>query len=544
MLTRWLTFTAFLAGSANPERAALGQGSVTVTPTCRIKGHPEVELTLNCGDGKKAGVVEYWHTPFGDFHTPSFHNKLDPVFMHHDGSLVIPNTSRLHGGFYYCLQQHTEGTTLWPYELHVGPDDQKNQEHGGYEEGSSCDALRFRRDVGSEEEEQGGVSDEQFAAAVAASVLLTFVLGFSAGALSRTHVLRCLGTVAKRLQSPRRQQCQTDMSDHGDDVTMTTLPSMYDNQAFQLEPVRDDDSAHRVTTETMISSVTSSPPAKPQRSFRHKREEERETTAYLEGGDHMKEEEKRLEVEEEEEKNKGCDGEAEEEEGGFYLLEEDRGSETETDEDKCSDDGEEKDGRKENREEKKEWRREEEVEEAGEQVNRSNENEEERRSSEEEAATGNKEKRRDEKMREEGWRGEEEEGGDDGEKKRSEEDEETDISRDDEAGRKNQEDTMKNGIKGGGGGGEPSSSLPRPGRRSRVIRLYQYNEDGQRYCHLPDPAPSDTGPAPRLKQRTLSLTRLNAIMAAASAGPLDASQNKRETEGEEREERPHFHMEI
>ncbi|XP_067451941.1 uncharacterized protein [Thunnus thynnus] len=192
MLTRWLTFTAFLAGSANPERAAIGQGSVTVTPTCRIKGHPEVELTLNCGDGKKAGVVEYWHTPFGDFHTPSFHNKLDPVFMHHDGSLVIPNTSRFHGGFYYCLQQHTEGTTLWPYELHVGPDDQKNQEHGGYEEGSSCDALRFRRDVGSEEEEQGGVSDEEFAAAVAASVLLTFVLGFSAGALSRTHVLRCV----------------------------------------------------------------------------------------------------------------------------------------------------------------------------------------------------------------------------------------------------------------------------------------------------------------------------------------------------------------
>ncbi|XP_044210278.1 uncharacterized protein LOC122984060 [Thunnus albacares] len=544
MLTRWLTFTAFLAGSANPERAAIGQGSVTVTPTCRIKGHPEVELTLNCGDGKKAGVVEYWHTPFGDFHTPSFHNKLDPVFMHHDGSLVIPNTSRLHGGFYYCLQQHTEGTTLWPYELHVGPDDQKNQEHGGYEEGSSCDALRFRRDVGSEEEEQGGVSDEEFAAAVAASVLLTFVLGFSAGALSRTHVLRCLGTVAKRLQSLRRQQCQTDMSGHGDDVTMTTLPSMYDNQAFQLEPVRDDDSAHRVTTETTISSVTSSPPAKPQRSFRHKREEERETTAYLKGCDHMKEEEKRLE-EEEEEKNKGCDGEAEEEEGGFYLLGEDRGSETETDEDKCSEDGEEKDGRKENREEKKEWRREEEVEEAGEQVNRSKENEEERRSSEEEAATGNKEKRRDEKMKEEGWRGEEEEeeeGGDDGEKKRSEEDEETDISRDDEAGRKNQEDTMKNGIKGGGG--EPSSSLPHPGRRSRVIRLYQYNEDGQRYCHLPDPAPSDTGPAPRLKQRTLSLTRLNAIMAAASAGPLDASQNKRETEGVEREERPHFHMEI
>lgn len=55
MLTRWLTFTAFLAGSANPARAAIGQGTLTVAPTCRVKGHPEVELVLNCGDGKNAG---------------------------------------------------------------------------------------------------------------------------------------------------------------------------------------------------------------------------------------------------------------------------------------------------------------------------------------------------------------------------------------------------------------------------------------------------------------------------------------------------------
>lgn len=50
MLTRWLTFTALLAGSANPERAA-----ITVAPTCRVKGHPETELTLKCGDRKNAG---------------------------------------------------------------------------------------------------------------------------------------------------------------------------------------------------------------------------------------------------------------------------------------------------------------------------------------------------------------------------------------------------------------------------------------------------------------------------------------------------------
>lgn len=50
MLNRWLTLTALLAASANPGRAAF-----TVAPTCRVKGHPELELTLDCGDGENAG---------------------------------------------------------------------------------------------------------------------------------------------------------------------------------------------------------------------------------------------------------------------------------------------------------------------------------------------------------------------------------------------------------------------------------------------------------------------------------------------------------
>lgn len=140
-------------------------------------------------------MVQYWHTPFGDLQPPASHSELDPVFMHSDGSLVVPNTSILHSGLYYCLLQHAEGSTLWPYKLHVGHNNQKNQEDSEYEQPhSSCGAFRFRRDVGSEAERQQGVSDEQFAGAVAASVLLTFVVGFSAGALSRTRVLRCVLT--------------------------------------------------------------------------------------------------------------------------------------------------------------------------------------------------------------------------------------------------------------------------------------------------------------------------------------------------------------
>ncbi|XP_030262409.1 uncharacterized protein LOC115574896 [Sparus aurata] len=469
MLNRWLTLTALLAASANPGRAAF-----TVAPTCRVKGHPELELTLDCGDGENAGVVQYWHTPFGDLQSPGSHSKLDPVFMHHDGSLVLHNTSTLHSGLYYCLLQHTEGTTLWPYQLHVSHD---NKEYSKYEQHSSCGAFRFRRDVGSDAERQDVVSNGQFAGAVAASVLLTFVFGFSAGALSRTHVLRCLGAVATKVPSPWKRS-QADTPDHASTVTMTTPPAMYDNQTFQMEQVE-------------ISPTNSPPPPKPQRSFRDKRREEQETTTYLEGCDYKQEEERGKEEVAGgslEERNKGSVVEKEEERG------QNGGSQTETDEESSEE------VEKENGESREEITEEKEVEEAGEQENKNKEGEWSRGQEVEEK--GSDEDREEE---EEGQRSEKEEDG--------------------ETGSNKQEDP------------EPATSPPRPSRRSRVIRLYQYDDDGQRYGHLPDPAPEEPGPAPRLKQRSLSLTRLSAIMTAASAGPLETE----ETGGEER---THFHMEI
>ncbi|XP_035477571.2 neurofilament medium polypeptide [Scophthalmus maximus] len=515
MLTRWLTFTALLAASASPHTAAAGRGPLTVAPTRRVKGHQEVELTLDCGDGKNAGVVQYWHTPFGDIHTPGLHSHhVEPVFMHQDGSLVVPNSSGLHSGLYYCLLRHTEGTTLWPYELHVGHNKEKNRED-----------LRFRRDAAPEGEEQGqaGVSDGMFAGAVAASVLLTFVLGFGAGALTRARVLRCLGAVTIRIRSAR-QRLQTDMPNHGTEVPLTTVPPVCDNVTSEMGQVQDG-----VTMETAVSSPTSFPPDKPQRSFRLKREEQRQSAASLEGRDHGREEERRTEEEEGrslEEKKQGGEGDAEEEEErevrGFDLLGDDGGRQTETDEDKHSEDGGESKVDKRQEEEG-------EVEEAGEQERRSREDGEERRGGELEAE-GNEEKGIDKE--------EEEKETDDGEKER-----EKDVRRDSqqsstesedaETDGKTPEDTERNGIMRGDGGGEAPSPPP---RRSRIIRLYQYNEDGQRYFHLPDPPPEDPAPAPRAKQRSLSLTRLNAIMAAASAGPLDRR--------EDGEESPHFQMEI
>lgn len=319
-----------------------------------------------------------------------------------------------------------------------------------------------------------------------------------------TFPLRCLGAVAKGLGLPQTQQCQTDVPNHGSQVSMLTLTPMYDNQAFEMEHM-----------ETTISSTASSPPAKPQRSFRTKREDEQETTAYLERCDYM-EEERRIEGvvagRSLEEKNEVY-GEKTEEKIKFYLLEDGEGQ-TKTDENQFSKEEEETG----TSEETNEWREEKEVEE-DEQENCSKGGGKGNTKSE----VGDiKETGEDIKRAEgEGWR----------EDKEVENDcRATDICSRDETGSKKEEDMMKVGS--GIVEGEPMSSPPLPGRRSRIIRLYHYDDDGQRYCHLPEPTPDVIGPAPRPRYRSVSLSRLSAIMAAASAGPLNA------------EDSPHFQMKI
>lgn len=279
--------------------------------------------------------------------------------------------------------------------------------------------------------------------------------------------LRCLTSVIRRLQSPRQQ---TDSVDCGSDVTMTPM-----SQAFQKGQVQDDDSVR--------SSSASSPPAKPQRSFRQKRDEQLETAAYPEAY--------------KKEREPGGEG---------------GGSQDETHDKKCR---EEKDGEV-SREEKKGRRQEEEEE------GKTTEDKAQKRGNEE-AAGGDEAERRGHERREEeeGCRDEKE-----GEEAKEEEGEDSQQSdtEDDETRDKTQV-----------GGESAPSPPPHPARHSRVIRLYQYDEDGQRYRHLPDPAPNDSGPAPRAKQRSVCLTRLNAIMAAATAGPLD----RRDTGQEEKSQ---FHM--
>ncbi|XP_054884833.1 uncharacterized protein LOC129359316 [Poeciliopsis prolifica] len=434
----WLIFTALLVASINPQ----SHTSVTFASTCWVKGQPDEEIVLRCGDGEHEGEVQFWHTPFGDLQSSGSQSKLDPVFMHQDGSLIIPNSSIHHGGLYYCILRHAEGTTLWPFELHVDQNMGAEAEEGGGG-GGDCAACRFRRNAAFPGEKEAIISDEIFAGAVAASVLLTFVVGFSAGALSRTPVLRCFKSLC-----PKQRRRQADEPD-GSRVIMTSLPPANHDQAFRTGATPHDSRFWR-TAATPTALETPSPPAKPKRSFRvkveEKEEEEPERTAYLEGCDSNMAEE---------ETGSGEDGEAkEEEEESVKQDEEDGESETEDREDR----------------EEEEVVREEEKQETDE----SEELEQE--------STGTDEERSD-----------------------------------------------KAEAEAEPGGGDPPPGSAR--RRSRVIRLYQYDEDGQRYGHLPEPEAPEAAPRPR--QRSRSLTRLNAIMAAAAAGPMEPE-----------EERQHFRMDI
>ncbi|KAM9811908.1 uncharacterized protein ACBT44_011325 isoform 3-T3 [Syngnathus typhle] len=263
-------------------------------------------------------------------------------------------------------------------------------------------------------------------AAVTTAVLLTFVFGFSAGALSRTPLLRCLRAITKRRRSPRQ---------HRPDITMTTLTNCPSSPSSP-------------SSSSSLSSLC--PPAKPQRRFQDKRsqdekEEDNPAAAYLETCDHVDDEKGRIAL------RGGSKGE----EGRRWRSMEEEKEEHEV----PSYDGMmEKNEKDQNEDDRK---------------NR-NDDEDER-------------------------------------KNKREDGDENIISQSSQSDNDNQNQEVE--------------SFPHP-RLSRVIRVYQYDQDGRRYSHLPDPEPAPTA---RTKQRSISLSHLNAIMDAASAGPMDTPPLPKDT---------------
>ncbi|XP_028321091.1 high mobility group nucleosome-binding domain-containing protein 5-like [Gouania willdenowi] len=490
MLSCWLTIAALLMHSG---AAAGGQPTVTLAPPYRVKGQPGVELTLNCGDGNNSrGVVKFWNTPFGAVHTAvSVHAAhLEPVLLQQDGSLLLPNISSAHSGLYYCLLEEGGARTLRPTVLNIG--------------------TRTRTRTSS----VPGVPQSHYIAAIASSVLLSFMLGFSSGAMSRTHVLRCLSAVAKRMRLPRRRRSYSDEPDRG--VAMVTVPP---------------------------SETSPNPPTKPQRSFRHRSTdhavEERQTAAYLESCDHVKNEERKDAGKEEEEERKEEESRTEEEVD--ENQEEGLTEEEEAEEDRKQEESQTEEEKEEEDRKQEESQTEEEKEEEDRKQEESQTEEEKEEDRKQEESQTDEEKEEEDRKQEESQTEEEKEEDRKQEKSQTEEeaakrnrkDEEEGNGKGEEEEEGEEEKDTNSSSKTETSEEEPSGFEATPTGR-RVIRLYQYDEDGRRYAHLPDPAPSD--PAPRLKQRSLSLTRLNAIMATASSSPLDRKQ--------EVEPRPHFHMEI
>ncbi|KAJ7995707.1 hypothetical protein DPEC_G00247390 [Dallia pectoralis] len=233
----------------------MGVVSLTISHTSWVRFHPGRRITLPCTETTPTGMVQYWHTPFGRVQNSSFHfNQEDVVAMQQDGSLQIPSTSHQHHGLYYCLHLVGKHATLTPYMLITS-----GQRDHGYK------PRRVVRSVLTGQAERDvPVSDLVFKSAVAASVVVTFLVGFSFGALSRTLLDRCINWV--RSLGHRRRY-------HGETVRMV----------FRKDPKGDSASLTVVTME----NTNSSPPAKPKRSFRGK--QYNGNTVYLEGCDQERE---------------------------------------------------------------------------------------------------------------------------------------------------------------------------------------------------------------------------------------------------------------
>lgn len=324
--------------------------------------------------------------------------------------------------------------------------------------------------------------------------------------VSKILTCRCLGALIAKWRSP-----ESDVPDHASEVSMTTMSPVFNNHVVEMHG------------ETITSSTASVPPAKPQRSFREKRQDEQEMTDNLKGCEGQTEEE---EGEEEEEKrgrssakmsSQEFDVETKEKDGeddgerGRRLAEKNHVCKGETGDDEEREEPEDGGGlegltkgcEKETRfypvdgfdETRTNEETEEQVKKEGKEKKEAFTEKEEENSDQEDRSKG--ERATDGIMEEEERRREY-----DGEE--DSEEEESPVTE------------------------QPACPpAPRPGRPSRVIRLYQYDDEGQRYSHVPQPRPDEPGPAPRLQQRSISLTRLSAIMAAASAGPLEPRDTER-----------------
>ncbi|XP_077050048.1 uncharacterized protein LOC143696984 [Siphateles boraxobius] len=137
--------------------------------------HSGETLVLQCRDEGNEVLAQWWQTPFGLFDGCNHQNK-DPVETC-NGTLRISRATSSHDGLYFCIHLDKISKTIVPYRISVvglNPNIKK---------------LRKTREVYTDT-----LSESHFAAAVASSVIVSFLVAFTLGAFSRTYIIKCLQT--------------------------------------------------------------------------------------------------------------------------------------------------------------------------------------------------------------------------------------------------------------------------------------------------------------------------------------------------------------
>ncbi|XP_056334679.1 uncharacterized protein LOC130245913 [Danio aesculapii] len=145
--------------------------------------HAGETLTLKCRDSGSEVDSLFWHTPFGQFEGCNHQNK-DPVEIC-NSSLKISRATSSHDGLFFCIREDKMSKTITPYRINVialNPNIKKR--------------LTTAREA---EVNAETVSESVFVAAVASSVIVSFLVAFTLGALTRSYVMTCLQTIRVHL---------------------------------------------------------------------------------------------------------------------------------------------------------------------------------------------------------------------------------------------------------------------------------------------------------------------------------------------------------
>ncbi|XP_041089255.1 uncharacterized protein LOC121302948 [Polyodon spathula] len=167
-------------------------------------------LKLTCETKNKKGQLLYWQTPFRQHTTTSIYSSEDLTFVLSDGSLNIVRFSAHLSGIYYCVFGYAEEKLITLYKVSL-------MDHGILERGR----LREKREY---EQYVELVSEEHFASAIAASVIITFLGAFILGAISRSFFNECCRKI-----KPRRNATKAKLG-----LELKTEPRQYENMVFAI----------------------------------------------------------------------------------------------------------------------------------------------------------------------------------------------------------------------------------------------------------------------------------------------------------------------